>query len=411
MKCVVVGGGVIGTSVAWHLAAEPGCEVTLLERDQLSSGTTWHSAGNITWKPLPDHDAPILYALETIRRLEDELSLHTGWLRTGRLFLGKASATLETFDRFNREARSRDIPSRWLKAEEARALNPLLTSEIFKDIWLDPLSGRLNPSDLTQAYATAARRAGARIVETAEVTGLRTGGGRVTAVRVKDTWLDADLVVIAGGLWSRGLLEPLGIQLAQWPCQHFYLIADVTPRLGRQTPSFVAPDDLLYGREETGSLLFGCFDESALTIDPADLPVPFTFTLLPPNWDKIEPYFLRAVEIFPALETAPIRQFVNGPESFTPDGLPLIGRLDNIEGLVVATGMNSVGVTWSAMTGKLVSCIATGRDSGLEASRYDPNRFGGRGSDLAWLKEEVSEIVSRGYIHQSLGDRGAVRLG
>src|SRR6185312_4092201 len=124
-----------------------------------------------------------------------------------------------------------------------------------------------------------------------------------------------------------------------------------------------SPDDLLYGREEVGALLAGCFDEAAKTIDPADLPKPFTFTLLPPAWDKIAPYFARAIALFPALETAPIRRFVNGPESFSPDGLPLIGPAPGIEGLTVATAMNSVGVTWSAMTGSIVASMLTGRPS------------------------------------------------
>jgi len=298
--------------------------------------------------------------------------------------------------------RDRGIASRWLDLAEARALNPLLDpTSVEQGIWLNPLSGRLNPADLTASYASAARRAGARISENVEVLGVGVSAGRVTGVETSEGFVAADVVVAAAGLWSRGLLVPLGVALAQWPCEHFYLIAEVTPRLARETPSFVAPDDLIYGREEVGKLLVGCFDENAKTFDPATLPKPFSFTLFPPDWDKIGPYFERMMRMFPVLENAPIQHFVNGPESFTPDGLPLIGRVPDIEGLLVATAMNSAGVTWSAMAGRLIADLVAETEPKFEAGRYDPVRFGGRGADLDWLTAQVSGIVSQGYRNQN----------
>src|SRR5262249_9222331 len=151
------------------------------------------------------------------------------------------------------------------------------------------------------------------------------GNGRVRGVETTSGLIEADAVVVAAGLWSRDLLAAVDIPIAQWACEHFYVIAEVTPHLPRETPSFVCPEDLLYGREEVGGMLVGCFDENAKTIDAAALPEPFAFTLFPPAWDKIAPYFERAISLFPILETAPIRRFVNGPESFTPDDVPLIG--------------------------------------------------------------------------------------
>jgi glycine/D-amino acid oxidase-like deaminating enzyme len=401
MKCVVVGGGVVGTSIAWHLARQGLGEVTLLERDRLGSGTTWHSAGNITWKPTPSYDAPIQYAFETLGQLK-ESGHETGWLTTGRTFLARTAETRRLLEQFDDVARERGIASRWLDPGEARALNPLLDpATVEQGIWLNPLSGRLNPADLTASYASAARRAGARISENVEVLGVGVSAGRVTGVETSEGFVAADVVVAAAGLWSRGLLVPLGVALAQWPCEHFYLIAEVTPRLARETPSFVAPDDLIYGREEVGKLLVGCFDENAKTFDPATLPKPFSFTLFPPDWDKIGPYFERMMRMFPVLENAPIQHFVNGPESFTPDGLPLIGRVPDIEGLLVATAMNSAGVTWSAMAGRLIADLVAETEPKFEAGRYDPVRFGGRGADLDWLTAQVSGIVSQGYRNQN----------
>jgi len=401
MKIIVVGGGVVGASIAWHLARESTGEVTLLERDRLGCGTTWHSAGNITWKPLPDHDAQIIYALETIPRVEAESGRATGWLRTGRTFVARSERSLADFAEFDRAARERGIAARWLEPDETRRLNPLLDPAAARGIWLNPLSGRVNPADLTAAYAAAARRAGARIVEQAEVVRLALAGGSVVGVETADGRMAADLVVVAAGLWSRDLLAGIGVALAQWACRHFYVIADVSPPPARDMPSFVAPDDLIYGREEVGRLLFGCFDEDAITLDPEELPQPFSFTLLPPLWDKLAPYLERAIALIPALERAGIRHFVNGPETFTPDGRPLIGRIAGVEGLILATALNSTGVTWSAMTGALVADLAAGRAPRFDAARYDPLRFGAKAADVDWLKRQVSAIVSSGY--RSLG--------
>lgn len=397
MKALVVGGGAIGASIAWHLAERGLGEVVLLEQDRLGAGTTWHSAGNITWRPLPDQDAPVLYAFEAIDRLETEFGLATGWLKTGRTFFAGGEAFQRKLASFDAVARERGVPARFLDAKEAIALNPLLDPSKVDAIWLNPLSGRVNPADITAAYAAAARRFGAVIREGVEVRSIGTQSGRVSGVDTNQGFIAGDTVVVAAGLWSRPLLRSVGMALAQWPCEHFYVIAEVAPVLARTTPSFVMPDRLIYGREEVGKFLVGFFDQNAKTIDPDSLPRPFSFTLLPPDWDKIAPYFMAATEIFPALEQAPIRHFVNGPESFTPDGLPLIGRVGDLDGLLVATAMNSAGITWSAMTGHLVADLVAGTKPRFDAARYDPHRFGDRGRDLPWLTSAISGIVSAGY--------------
>ncbi len=303
----------------------------------------------------------------------------------------------DQFAEFDAAAHERGVPTRWLKPGEARELHPLLVPDGLAGIWFNPYSGRVNPADLTAAYAKASRAAGAEVHENVTVQHLLIDSGRVSGVQTDSSRIDADIVVVAAGLWSRPLLALSEIFLAQWPCEHFYVIASVSPRLSRQTPSFVAPEALIYGREEVGGFLVGFFDEDAKTIDAADLPDPFSFTLLPPDWDKIAPYFEKASLLFPALEAAPIRHFVNGPESFTPDGMPLIGRIPEVEGLLVATAMNSAGVTWSAMAGKLVADTIEDGSTSVDGARLDPTRFGARAADLDWLKGEISNIVSRGY--------------
>jgi 4-methylaminobutanoate oxidase (formaldehyde-forming) len=401
-RIVVVGGGVVGCSVAWHLAQRELGEILLLERDRIGSGTTWHSAGNITWRPGLRHDATVLYAFETIARLTEESGQDTGWLKTGRLFLAHGQAAIRRLEAYQEQAVRRDIGSRMITGPEAARLHPLLAGSAITAAWFNPLSGRVNPADLTAAYAKAARRRGAKIIENCKVTGLSLRDGRVRGVETATGPIEADDVVMAAGLWSRGLLAPLGIPLAQWACEHFYVIADVTPRLPRETPSFVAPEDLLYGREEVGGMMIGFFDENAKTIDAAALPEPFAFTLLPPDWDKIAPYFEKAIAIFPALEAAPIRRFVNGPESFTPDDAPLIGPAPGVAGLHVCTAMNSGGVTYSAAAGHMVADFLSGAPPRFDVAAFAPERFGDRATDLPWLRREISAVVSRGYRETNL---------
>ncbi len=401
-KIVVVGGGVVGCGVAWHLAERGLGEVTLVERDRLGSGTTWHSAGNITWRPGPTHDEAVLYAFDTIKRLTAETGQETGWLHTGRLFLAHGAAAIRGLEGYQEQAEARGVAARMIDGREAARLHPLLRADSIAAAWMNPLSGRLNPADLTAAYAKAAQRVGAGIVENCKVLGLTTTGGRIAGIETSEGKMAADEVVIAAGLWSRGLLTPLGIHLAQWACEHFYLICGVTPRLPRGTISFVGPEDLIYGREEVGAMMVGFFDENAKTIDAGALPEPFAFTLLPEDWDKIAPYVERAVSIFPALEAAPVRRFVNGPESFTPDDRPLVGPAPGIEGLWLATAMNSGGVTYSAAVGHMVADMVAGTAPRFDATNFAPARFGERGRDKAWLKCEVSAVVSRGYRETNL---------
>ena len=401
-RIVVIGGGVVGCSVAWHLAKAGLGEILLVERDRLGSGTTWHSAGNVTWRPGAHHDAMVLYALDAVTALATETGQETGWLKTGRLFLAHGSDAITALQRYQAQAEQRGIGARMLTGAEAARLHPLLDGGAVAAAWLNPLSGRINPADLTAAYAKGARRHGAEILEGCTVTAIRNRNGRVAGVETTQGTFAADTVVVAAGLWSRGLLGPLGIPLAQWHCEHFYVIAEVSPRLARETPSFVVPEDLLYGREEVGGLLVGFFDENARIIQDGALPEPFSFTLLQPDWDKVAPYFEQAMRIFPPLQAAPIRRFVNGPESFTPDDLPLIGAAAGLPGLYVCTAMNSGGVTYSAGAGQIIADLLAEKEPRFSCAPFAPDRFGERARDFDWIKREVSAVVSRGYRQANL---------
>jgi glycine/D-amino acid oxidase-like deaminating enzyme len=383
MRIAVIGGGVVGCSVAWHLAARGRGEVTLLERDRLGAGTTWHSAGNITWRPIEESDAPVLYMFDTIDRVERESGLETGWFETGRLFLARSDAAMESYADLARIAAERGHDAPLLDPADAARRHPLLSAAAIAGAWF--------------AYARAAKAHGAKIVEECTVAGIETANGRVAALDTSTGRIAADVAVVCLGLWSRPLLAPFGIALAQGGCRHFYVIARPEPALARQTPSFVCPEDLVYGREEVGGFLYGCFDTDAAAVEPADLPDGFAFSLLDPDWDKFAPYFETAAEIFPALADAPVRDFINGPETFTPDGHPLIGPVGGIEGLHVCTAMNSHGVTLSAAAGHIIADLIAGTDPRSDPAPYAPDRFGGQAADVAWLRQKIAAAPSMSY--------------
>lgn len=394
---VVIGGGVIGTAVAWRLALREAGDIALLERDRLGSGTTWHSAGNVTWMPGEDR---ILALFDDLERVAAESGRDTGWLRTGRLFLAREERTLEHFRAMARSADAMGFRNALLEPGEAAKRHPWLDGGRLAGAWFNAESGRANPADLTAAYAEAARRRGVSIREGWAVEGFDVRGGRVVGVRTNRGPLAADVAVVCCGLWSRRLLAALDVPAAQWGCQHFYVIARGAPRLERTTPSFVCPDDPIYGREEVGDMLFGCFDEDALALDDPHGAPPddFSFSLLAENWDKFAPYAERAAELFPPLARAGIRRFVNGPESFTPDGEPLVGACGDVGGLYVASGMNSGGVTLSSLAGHVVADLVTETpEPTFDPAPYDPARFGDRARDGAWLARRAGAVVGGHY--------------
>ena len=394
---LVVGGGVIGASVAWHLAGCGGMRVKLLERDRLGSGTTWHSAGNITWKHAPDSDAPIDYMLDLVERLHEETGQDTGWRYTGRLFLARTESYLEKFKEYADGAQARGYGGEMVPAGDVGRYHPLASPDWVTGGWMNPRSGRLNPADLVAAYAKGAQSKGVEIVENCNVKQVLVEGGAAVGVETERGPIHADVIVICTGLWSRQLLEKSDVHLGHGACEHFYVIAEPQPGLTRETPSFICPESLIYGREEVGGFLVGFFDRGAKMLDVATLPEPFTFTLLPEDWDKIAPYYESAAEIFPALRDAPIRRFINGPESFSLDGHPLVGPLATPQGLYVACALNSAGVTYSGLVGHTIADMLCERPLRFPEIDTDPNRFGAQALDPAYVDAQMPDAPSRFY--------------
>lgn len=397
-KIVIVGGGVIGCSVAWHLAEQQAGDVILVERDRVGSGTTWHSAGNITWKPTGLSDDPVAYMHKLIDRLEAETEQSTGWRRTGRLFMACSSAAMQVIESYHEAALVEGTRGALLEPGEVSAHHPLADPAVLTGAWLNPRSGRVNPADLVAAYVKGFRARGGQVRENCIVDRIEIRNDATTAVITSGGPIIADAVIVCTGLWSRNLLNKNDIGLAHGTVEHFYAIACPNPPLRRETPSFICSERLIYGREEVGGFLVGFFDRDAKVVDVSKLPEPFTFTLLNEDWDQVASYYQAAVELFPALADAPIRQLLNGPESFTPDGHPLVGPVNGVEGLYVACALNSGGVTYSGMVGHMMADWVLEREQRFQPFDCAPGRFGVHGNDAAWADAQMPNAPSQHYL-------------
>ncbi len=343
---VVVGGGVIGTSIAYHLALRGATDVVLLERKQLTSGTTWHAAGEVVSGGTTE-DALWMarYSAELYARLEEETGLSTGFRQCGYLQLATTPRADEGFRRETAYMRSVGMTKEVLSQREVADLVPLMrTDDVIHGFWT-PDEGRANPVDVTMSMAKGARQRGVRIFEHTEVTDFVLDGGRVVGVRTERGDIECEKVVIASGLWSREVAAKAGVTVPLQAAEHYYLLTE--PIAGVTAESVpVIEDGEAYGyyREEGGGLLVGMFEPVGKAWALDGTPRDSAFAVLPPDWDRLTPFLEVAMRRFPALEDAGIRTLFCGPESFTDDLSPMLGESPEVDGLYLACGLNSVGI-------------------------------------------------------------------
>lgn len=390
---VVIGAGVVGASVAWHLAALGGVDVLLLERGQVGCGTSWHAAGNMeTWRADPLIGEMVAYTVELFPELERQSGVQIGWRRDGRVHYTADSAVMARYRQVPARARARGVAVELLSPAEVGAKLPVLALDGIQGGLWTAHDGRVDPTNLAQAYARGAVLRGARLVENCPVTAITREGARVSGVETRDGWVRATAVVLAGGLWSTALARSCGVRLPLMALHHFYLLTEATPAVPRDLPLFLSYDERTYGREDVGGLLLGAFDANAIPIESEDLPGDFTFALLDENWDQIAPNLAILERRFPLLATTGIRTLVNGPESFTPDGNMLLGALDEPAGLHLACGMNSNGIALAAGAGRLTAERVLGLPPSWDAIRLDPRRFQPFQAGDRYRRARMSEI-------------------
>src|SRR3954452_272976 len=343
---VVVGGGVIGTSIAYHLALLGAADVVLLERKQLTSGTTWHAAGEIVSGGTTE-DALWMarYSAELYARLEEETGLATGFRQCGYLQLATSARADESLRRETAYMRSVGMTKEELSPREVADLVPLMqTDGVVRGFWT-PDEGRANPVDVTMSMAKGARQRGVQIFEETEVTGFELERGRLVGVRTDRGDVECEKVVLAAGLWGRELAARAGVTVPLQAAEHYYLltepIAGVTPE---SVPVIEDGEAYGYYREEGGGLLVGMFEPVAKAWALDGTPRDSAFAVLPPDWDRMAPFLEVAMRRFPALEDAGIRTLFCGPESFTDDLSPMLGESPEVDHLYLACGLNSVGI-------------------------------------------------------------------
>ena len=388
----------MGCSTLYHLAELGIGDAVLLERNKLTSGTTWHSAAQVralrSTRNLTDL---IRYSIALYSRLEAETGQATGWINKGSLSIATNPDRLVHIKRQEALAKLFGVEAASVSADEALERWPLMNaSDVIGAVW-SPDDGRVSPSDLCAALAKGARSRGATIFEDTGVTAILTEAGRIVGVETTRGAMRCDAIALCTGLWSRAAAAMAGATVPVWPCEHFYLLTKPVGGISGNMPTLSDHDGHLYIRDDSGGLLVGCFEPNARPIDPERLGDDFAFQLLPEDWDHFEPMMVNAMHRLPVLETAEVKMLLNGPESFTPDGSFLLGETAETRGLFLGCGMNSVGVATGGGAGMaLAHCIVNGATP-TDLHEADPKRFADRFNSVEALTARIPEVLGKHY--------------
>jgi 4-methylaminobutanoate oxidase (formaldehyde-forming) len=363
-RVVVVGGGVIGCSVAYHLAHLGWKDVVLVERDRLTSGTTWHAAGLIvTFGSLSETSTEMRkYTRDLYARLPDETGQATGLKPVGFIELATDRDRLEEYRRVAAFNRHCGVDVHEISAAQVRALFPLArTDDILAGFYVKE-DGRANPVDVTMALAKGARLAGATIVEGVRVTGVTQRRGTVTGVTTSAGDIESEFVVNCAGMWARQLGEQAGVVIPLQAAEHYYLITETIAGLPSTLPVIEDPASFGYFREETGALMIGLFETVCAPWRVEGVPADFSFGELAPDWERMGPYVEAAMKRVPITLETGVRTFFCGPESFTPDLAPIVGEAPELRNYFVAAGLNSIGILTGGGLGRVLAhWIVNGR--------------------------------------------------
>jgi 4-methylaminobutanoate oxidase (formaldehyde-forming) len=397
-EIVIVGGGIIGCSLAYHLTKLGRRDVLVLEQGRVTSGTTWHAAGLVgQMRPTRTMTRMSRYGIELYRTLEAETGQATGWKACGSVNVASTPERVVELKRTVARARSFGVEIDLISPAEAGRLWPLMrTDDLLAAVWL-PGDGKANPADLTQALVKGARAGGARIREGVRVTGFIRRNVRVIGLETTAGQIACETVALCAGQWSRDLGRKAGITAPLHSAEHFYIVTKRIPGVTPDLPVMRDPDGFIYYKEEVGGLLMGGFEPVAKPWGTGGIPEGFEFQLLPEDWDQFEPLMKAAIHRTPCLETAEVRQLLNGPESFTPDGNFILGEAPDCRGLFVAAGFNSAGIANAGGAGRLLAEWMIGGEPSVDLGDVDIRRFAGFHGNRAYLRERTVETLGLHY--------------
>ncbi len=355
-RVVIIGGGVIGCSIAYHLTKIGWDDVVLLERKQLTSGTTWHAAGLVgQLRPSINMTKLAKYTGELYRGLEAETGQATGYRQCGSISMATNAERFEELKRSASMAKVFDLPVHVVTADEIKALAPIVNvDDVVGGIHI-PSDGYANAVDITQALAKGARTGGARVFENTKVTRIRHNGDRVTGVDTEQGSIDADYVVICGGMWTRDLAATVGVAAPLHACEHYYVLFEGVEGIDPTLPVLRDYDYCGYYKYDAGKLLVGAFEPNARPWGMDGISEDFCFDEIAGSFEHFEPLLMDAMRRVPALEKAGIQKFFCGPESFTPDVRYHLGESPDLKGCFVAAGLNSIGLQSAGGVGKVMA--------------------------------------------------------
>jgi len=397
-KIVIVGGGIVGCSVAYHLGKMGITDVLLLERGRLTSGSTWHAAGLVGQLRTSANITQLLgYSVSLYDRLEKETGLATGWKRNGGLRLACNPERWTEVKRQATTATSFGLEMHLLGPKEAQALWPLMQVDDVVGAAFLPTDGQASPSDITMSLAKGARASGVTIVEGVRVTGIDVEGGRLRAVNTDQIRIACDKLVTCAGQWSRDIGRLAGVNIPLVPVQHQYLITESIAGVMPNLPTLRDPDRLTYWKEEVGGLVMGGYEPNPIPWAVDGLPDRFEFQLLEDDLEHFQPLLELAIGRVPAMQTAGIKQFINGPESFTPDGNFILGETPEVRGIYVGAGFNAFGIASAGGAGMaLAEWVAKGEPP-FDLWPVDIRRFGKNHLDTDWVRKRTLEAYAKHY--------------
>jgi glycine cleavage system T protein len=397
-QVVIVGGGIIGCSVAYHLTLRGCTDVLLLERKQLTCGTTWHAAG-LVGQLRATRNLTMLaqYTTELYTTLEKETGQATGFRQIGSLAVATSDGRMEELKRGASMARSFGLQVDVVSAERALELWPFLNAgDLLGAVHL-PKDGQTNPIDTTQALAKGARSRGARLVEDAKVDRIVVENGKAIGVRGAFGEIQADVIVNCAGMWAHELGAKAGAAVPLHAAEHFYIVTEPIPELPRHLPVLRDADRCAYFKEDAGKLLVGWFEPVAKPWAMNGIPESFSFDQLPEDLEHIEPLLEAAIHRVPALGRAGIQLFFNGPESFTPDDRYLLGETPEVRNLFVATGFNSIGIQSAGGAGKVLSDWIVDGHPPMDLWDVDIRRMMPFQRNRAYLRDRTTETLGLLY--------------
>ena len=406
-RVVIVGGGIVGCSVAYHLTKMGWTDVVLLEQGQLSCGTTWHAAGLVGQLRAQESMTKLIrYSTALYAELEADTGLATGWKQCGSLSVARTAERMTQLKRTAAVARAYGVTCDVISPQEAGDLWPVMrTDDLLGAVWL-PGDGKANPTDLTQALARGARTRGARIVENTRVTAIHTrqtpGGREVSGLawRNKDGAegiINAEIVVNCAGQWAKAVGRLCDVTVPLHSAEHYYIVTERIAGVHPDLPVMRDPDGFIYFKEEVGGLVMGGFEPNAKPWGMNGIPENFEFQLLPDDWDQFEILMENALQRVPALESAQVRQFYNGPESFTPDNNFILGEAPELRHFFVGAGFNSMGIASAGGAGMaLAEWIVAGTPT-MDLWPVDIRRFARFNGNDTWLHDRVKETLGLHY--------------